>query len=337
MESSANIGSKDDYFGVDLGRMIMALAVVLIHINFISIESRYFILRLIASFVDFAVPFFFIASGFFLERKVTVNRTRINVILLDFLKKNITIYLIWTLLYLPLTIYGLYTEGNLNIHGVAIFLRNLLVKGENFYSWPLWYLLSVIYVAAWFSVWHKLKLSKRFLIISGLTIYLLDAFLLDPLIVYIDNNAITWFYESTLESSRILSGFLFISIGVCLYSYFSKIDFKIGILGFISGLLLNMLNLPILQILGLIIGSICLFSVLLDIQYSNGKIGFYMRKFSSVTFFSHMYFFFFLRYLSEVPAVLQSYEFIVTIIMCILLTFVVLRTQHLCRLFRVIY
>lgn len=52
--------------------------------------------------------------------------------------------MIWTLLYLPLTIFGNVLLGKNLLHGSLSFIRGTLFVGENYYSWPLWYLLASI-------------------------------------------------------------------------------------------------------------------------------------------------------------------------------------------------
>ena len=58
--------------------------------------------------------------------------------------KLLRLYLIWTLLYLPLTIFGNVLLGKNLLHGSLSFIRGTLFVGENYYSWPLWYLLASI-------------------------------------------------------------------------------------------------------------------------------------------------------------------------------------------------
>lgn len=56
--------------------------------------------------------------------------------------KLLELYLIWTVLYLPITIFGDLLYGKDLVHGLFAFVHRTLLVGENFCSWPLWYLLA---------------------------------------------------------------------------------------------------------------------------------------------------------------------------------------------------
>lgn len=94
-------------------------------------------------------PSFFLASGFLCFRDLNyasfgvaisagTERVRNTIV------KLLRLYLIWTLLYLPLTIFGNVLLGKNLLHGSLSFIRGTLFVGENYYSWPLWYLLASI-------------------------------------------------------------------------------------------------------------------------------------------------------------------------------------------------
>ena len=83
-------------------------------------------------------------------------------------KKIFRIYLLWSAIYLPLTISGWITEGGLNLAYLILCLRNFVFVGENFYSWTLWYLNGLVFALFLISI-----LLKRFSIkqISGIGVF----------------------------------------------------------------------------------------------------------------------------------------------------------------------
>lgn len=144
--------SKEQYLSVDIVKFIMAILVVGIHCNGIG-YGQY------PHWLDFinklAVPFFFVTTGFLIQRKISNTflstppshceyQFVVNQVLTKGLRKSARLYLIWTAIYLPLTIIGFWYNNKPFYHDVALFFRQFLFVGENSYSWPLWYLLALV-------------------------------------------------------------------------------------------------------------------------------------------------------------------------------------------------
>lgn len=92
--------------GVDIGKFIMAFAVVAIHVSSGSCTGER--LPLLGEwFVNLAVPFFFITSGYLLARKIKAinNSNAIGQMLLRRALQLFRIFGYWLLIYLPITIY----------------------------------------------------------------------------------------------------------------------------------------------------------------------------------------------------------------------------------------
>jgi len=133
------------YDGIDFFRMIAALLAVAAHTYPLSSVSEDLNYLLIHVFARIVVPFFMMATGYFLlpryfgkvcqeNRPPDINREP----LYHSIKKIGLIYLGATLLYLPASIYaGFYSGGDV----LSIFIRNLAFDGT-FYH--LWYLPAVI-------------------------------------------------------------------------------------------------------------------------------------------------------------------------------------------------
>ena len=95
--------------------------------------------------VSIAVPFFFLSTGYLIGRKIQNKKEFDDVLVERQQKKVIRYYVIWTIVYLPLTILGFYKAGDGFVKSFVQFIRNVFFQGENYYSWPLWYLLSAVY------------------------------------------------------------------------------------------------------------------------------------------------------------------------------------------------
>lgn len=139
---SKTVKSKRVVFSdLDVVKFLMAFLVVEIHTRPFGISS------LVQGIDCIAVPFFFIASAFLCFRGVDVGqfsdgesgacfRVRKTI------KKLLMLYVAWTVIYIPVSLFG-YALNGLGPTAIFVsFVRGTVFVGENVYSWPLWYLLA---------------------------------------------------------------------------------------------------------------------------------------------------------------------------------------------------
>lgn len=124
--STAPPAEKRDFPGLDAFRLVAAFLVVAIHTSplwSVNQSADFLLTRVVARL---AVPFFFMASGFFLARSAGPRP------LARFLAKNARLYGLCILLYLPLNWYlGDFGHPNL----LARSLRDLLWNGTVYHLW----------------------------------------------------------------------------------------------------------------------------------------------------------------------------------------------------------
>ena len=120
--------------GADLLKFLLSLLVVWIHTGDNDLYGL----------VNWAVPVFFFLSGYFLFGKIFVAGQLSSGTVSAWWVKTLRLYLIWTVVFLPFTIIGFAREGMPAMKAVAVFLRNVIFFGENYLSWPLWYLLGLL-------------------------------------------------------------------------------------------------------------------------------------------------------------------------------------------------
>ena len=131
------------YNGLDVFKVIAAVFVVLLH----AIETTdYFFCGIKFVFTRFAVPFFFITSGFFFYKGLSKAENK-KAYFLKYEKNLLKIFLIWgVLIYSPVTVIT-YLQKYPDI-GVAKFsfllFRRIFVIGPG----PYWYLIALIWAAA---------------------------------------------------------------------------------------------------------------------------------------------------------------------------------------------
>ena len=125
---------KNGYGGIDRFRLVAALLIVGIHtfpFTSISEELNFLVIHV---FARIAVPFFLMATGYFLLPRYLIDNSGDTKPLVGFIKKTGLIYAAATLIYLPVSIYaGYYSEGNV----FAVAIRNILFDGTFYHLWYL--------------------------------------------------------------------------------------------------------------------------------------------------------------------------------------------------------
>lgn len=159
---------KKEYAGIDYFRMIAAFLVIANHtspLTDIGGTADFILTRIIARV---AVPFFFMASGFFLYSKMQDGKQNFNK-LQAFIKKSAVLYSIAILFYLPLNVY----TGKVKEWTYLPNLLKALIFDGTFYH--LWYLPAAIMGASIvFLLLKKLKSEQAFII--SLFLYIIGLF-----------------------------------------------------------------------------------------------------------------------------------------------------------------
>ena len=163
---------KKNYYGIDLLKFIMAVCVVAIHTQPLYSVQSIVVQRLFDTITSLAVPYFFSVSGFLLFSKIDADIScRKNMeVCKRYLSRVLSLYVIWNIIYLPITIFG-FKENNMSFARYVLdCIRGLLFIGQQFYSWQLWYLLSVIFVIASICIMaeHKIKDKNIFKIMMAI-------------------------------------------------------------------------------------------------------------------------------------------------------------------------
>lgn len=123
---------------IDYAKLFFAFCIVFIHTDILGGNDNYIGYITCQGLLRVAVPFYFIASGYFFFSTLQKNKSS------KWLYQNIKIYLIWTILYLPIQI-GLIGY----IKGAAPLDINLTLLSLNtvFGFWHLWFFPALIVAA----------------------------------------------------------------------------------------------------------------------------------------------------------------------------------------------
>lgn len=127
-----------EYKGIDVFKFIMALFVVVLHTQPLYGINSWMNFLTAAVISRMAVPFFFTASGFLLQKQVSVNETGAREVLGRYIRKIIGVYCIWTVIYMPIIIYDkiLSSDDALN-RSILMVLRDFVFVGSYAHLWYL--------------------------------------------------------------------------------------------------------------------------------------------------------------------------------------------------------
>lgn len=281
---------QKEYKFLDVMKFMMAIVVVAIHTRPECSFQSPVVKGIFEAVYSIAVPFFFMASGFLLFRKVSLpldseGEKRIK----KYLKKTVKLYLIWTAIYLPLTMYGFYMDGMPLLKSIVVFIRNILLVGENYMSWPLWYLLALIVAVGIIYLLLKLNIPKNWVLVLGILMAIVGV-VLD---YYKDNDIISFVanvYFNLFQKTRngFFVGFLYVSLGL-FCSQIDKISFNLPLLLLAIGIIGTCYDVPLSH--ALIVVSLFIITISIkDSCGSNMNVFSKLRLMSSIVYFVHMFF-----------------------------------------------
>ena len=127
------------FAAIDLARFIFSLLIVAFHFPPFFGDSD------VAGILDFiflrylerlAVPFFFLCSGFFLYRNCEFNASALKKEK-KYILRMLRLYLVWTIVYLPLSINSFQYDDRGILHAVLLYIRNFIFTGSYFHLWYL--------------------------------------------------------------------------------------------------------------------------------------------------------------------------------------------------------
>ena len=200
------------------------------------------------------------------------------------------LYLIWTLIYTPLELYYAYTSGIPLIKELLLYIRGLVLVGQHYNSWPLWYLLSTIYALMFARYLKKKRVSNIGVFVSSIVVMIIS-FGCDYF-VSLKNLSMPFNLGQkvimvSIGNGRILQGLFYIPLGIILsYNSTVPLSFILFAIGFIGNCLVDGFWGSVL----LSFSSIGLFGIITKIKLPyRPRAWKYLRESSMVIYFVHMY------------------------------------------------
>lgn len=293
-----------NYKLLDLLRFIGAFLVIGIHTRPFQAVSGVADKLFYYDISNYAVPFFYACTGYFLIVKQQ-NKSMHEKICFR-VKKVLKLYVVWSIIYLPLTFCGWVIEGNREPIYLLRCLRNFFFVGENFYSWTLWYLNGLIFALIFIDLLLR-KFSIKQIIKFGSAMYVLGIVLtmleghLDKLPAMLSSMVKLYFTIFVTTRNGLFQSLIFVSIGMLVAETEQLGKLRIGTCNIIAATLMYLVKIATSLIGG---GQYLskaldlptfyfLFSVVILTCKKinlNGKFYEQLRNWSEIIYFVHMYF-----------------------------------------------
>lgn len=278
---------KERFNSVDLFKFLMAIVVVAIHTNPFVNCKNVLVDQIAIIIEDAAVPFFFMASGFLLalgwggtsqQREMYIQRTLVSAVRL---------YITWTLISIPLTLYGYAMSGNSLVSCIFSYVKYFLFVGKLYNSYHLWYLLAMIYALLAMWIWVRRGKGTRYILITGAFFY--AVYLVFMWIRQNDNangmmaaagNAFYFVFNNGI----VFTGMLYMGIGIYIREH-RGVSLLTSTAGMAAGILVRY---GLSQEMGKIIFAVMLFTFVLKIPLSDCSCYSILRGLSKYIYLVHL-------------------------------------------------
>lgn len=293
----------------DLTKFVLSFVVVAIHTQMTETGLTMKVL------CTLAVPIFFVISGYLLDHNRSLpdwGGQKRGVI------KLVRLYITWTIIYLPLTVYGYYfVEGHTMKECIFIFTRNFLVAGQNWMSWPLWFLHSLIVAMMILMYCNNKGLRKKPIFLLSVILLLMGKFISYMINMETDGicGSIVSYYKKIFVGAGPLLSFIWVVIGYCMNEIIEYVGNKkiLVFLGMIVGLSFQFSGFED----GIYLTVPSLFIILKGFQLDNLPKPLWFRNMSTILYFGHMYVVFFFSYvIMGYPMNSWKTYFIISILIC---------------------
>lgn len=300
---------SQNYNAIDLVKFVCAILVVTIHvaplgdtetinmISYINFGIQQYLSRV-------AVPFFFVASGFFLYKKTSASDFNPEYSK-KYILRMLRLYALWSLIYLPMAIYSFFKDESGLLHALVIYARNIIFTGSYRH---LWYLNALIVAVAIISFLLYIKIKPQKLIIFAAAFYFAGLFAqswFGFIIPLREHAPKVWHMLKLLENvivttrDGLFEGFFFVAMGMC----FAFLDIRIGkkkaLIGFLISMILLLFEIAILQYfhyireydmyLFLAPATFFLFCFVRQAEIPDRPIFKTLRKLSALIFYTHIW------------------------------------------------
>ena len=281
------------YNSIDYVKFIMAFAVIAIHTRPLVNCTNNAVIEIYNNLVQMAVPFFFLASGYLLSKKIKMQDDNKEIdILKKHLYKIIKLYIVWMVVYTPLAIYGYVLDNTGLLKCILLYIRGVVFLGEQYNSLHLWYLLSTIYALIFIIILKKMKCNQRimvtisiiFMFISVSLDWLSETDIILPYGMQIVQKLLLY----TIVNGRIFRSMIYIPMGM--YLAYNRLPIGANVVLLIGGFACNyFIDDIVLSGCLIVITSVGLFGIVEAVRLADSRIYGILRYMSTYMYLIHMY------------------------------------------------
>ncbi|SOD20058.1 acyltransferase family protein [Pedobacter xixiisoli] len=332
MDTTRSVGRKE-FKGIDVTKFVLALFVVAGHTHPFKDVDNLIFMQLWETSLLLVVPYFFMAAGFFLFSKV--YRTDDKKYQLDtirpYLFRIFKLYLYWTIIFLPITLWRYFTDDLIFQKDLVLFIRGTFFFGENYYSWPLWFLLSMTYSIAFIYLLTLINFKWKGVFIASVIIFII-AIIFNYLVKEESENSLLLAIGRAIKylflTGRLFTGMFYLMVGGLIALNKIKLSAWIVLLMIIVAVAFQLYEVEIVSPLLFSFLPITLFYLTINLKLESVKNNAFLRKCSTVLYFTHMIVFFLYSLIFRGMEYFGWDAFLVSVIVPILLTPLIIRNEE---------
>lgn len=340
---------KTVYNAIDAVKFLCALSIVMLHIDPFGTNEKFYLANFVIQkwAARICVPFFFVASGYFLYKKANYENFNIRMTK-NYLLKILRLYILWTIIYFPLCLGGMLNNEDGIFHAVLGWIRNFLFVGS--YT-QLWYLNATIVggLLLSFLLYKKVKIKYILILAGALYAVGLLAQSWFGIIRPLENMfpsiwSMLKIVEKIIVTTRngVFEAFLFMSIGMLFAFKKIEIPKKLAVSGFFLFYFLMFIEVFAVKYFDslraydmyvfLVPVSFLMFYIVKNTELKNRKIYPILRQLSTLIFLMHLWIeklvSKFFEYCFDFELKATCWDFIITLIITIVTSLIIIRLSE---------
>lgn len=322
-----------EFYMVDACKLLMAFSVIAIHTNMLKDVENVTIQNVVCYLQEVCVMFFYVAVGFFMVYKMpepySQKELRINLQI----KKLLKMYVVWTMLSLPVIICGYIISGESFVHCLLSFVKYFLFVGKLYNAYHLYFLLACIIALFLMRIMIKKECGMGMYLVAAYAVYTVNGCLMSLVNSDFDLlRSIGGTYRYLFNEGAVFTGMAYIALGALIAESRVYLNKWVCIVGLI-----------LIQILGEtgwlhLLKPMLLFMLVMDIRLPDHIIWKELRSISTLVYCSHLIVYSAYTFgVIQIPNKQGMEPFIVTVIFSCILSIMLLKLKNKVKWIQMIF